>query len=179
MSSVTPPGLRAASEWTWRSCVVAFGVVAAVYALGYLRVVVLPVVVALLLTTLLLPPKRWLTRRGLGDGAATALTLVAAVLLLAGVVTAVAPSIGHQVKDLGTGVQDGVRKATGVLADPPFNLSRSEVNDRVDAALRRLRQNSGPITSGVRSGAVVLGEFLTGLIVTALLTFFFLKDGRG
>src|SRR3954451_21034991 len=177
--SATPPGLRAASEWTWRTLVVAFGVVAAVYALGYLRIVVLPVIVALLATTLLLPPKRWLTGRGVPDAAATALTMLGAVLILAGVLTAVAPSIGHQVQDLGTGVQDGVRKATGVLADPPFNLSRAEINQRVDDALQRLRENSGPITAGVRSSAIVLGEVLTGLIVTVLLTFFFLKDGRG
>jgi predicted PurR-regulated permease PerM len=40
--------------------------VALLYALGFLRVVVLPVIVALLLTTLLLPPKRWLSDRGMG-----------------------------------------------------------------------------------------------------------------
>jgi predicted PurR-regulated permease PerM len=179
MTSLTPPGLRAASEWTWRSLVVAFGVVAGVYALGYLRVVVLPVIVALLLTTLLLPPKRWLAGRGVPNAAATALTMVGAVLVLAAIGTAVAPSIGHQVQDLGTGVENGIRKATRVLADPPFNLSRAELDDQVNNALDRLRANSDKLTSGVTSGAVLLGEFLTGLIVTLLLTFFFLKDGRG
>jgi len=178
MTSYTPPGLRAASEWTWRSFVVAFGVVALVYALGYLRVVVLPVLVALLLTTLLLPPKRWLAGRGLPDALATALTMLGAVLVLAAIGTAIAPSIGNHVQDLRTGVEDGVRQTTRVLADPPFNLSRSELNDRVDQALKSLRQNSGRISTGVTTGAVVLGELLTGLIITALLTFFFLKDGR-
>src|SRR3954467_10222828 len=92
--AVTPAWLRAASDWTWRSFVVAFGVVAAVYALGYLRIVVLPIIVALLLTTLLLPPKRFLTRRGMKNALATALTMVGAILVLAAVLTAIAPSIG-------------------------------------------------------------------------------------
>jgi len=47
----------------------------------------------------------------------------------------------------------------------------------VDTALERLRENSGTVTRGVTEGVVLLGEILTGLIVVALLTFFFLKDG--
>jgi predicted PurR-regulated permease PerM len=175
---LVPDWLRASSEWTWRSLVVGFGLVAAVYALGYLRIVVLPVIIAILLTTLLLPLKRFLNNRGLGDAAATALTMLAAILLLAAVLTAIAPSIGNQVSDLRTGVEDGVRKATTVLADKPFNLSKNELDDSVDKALERLRENSSSLTKGVASGAVVVGELLTGLIVTLLLVFFFLKDGR-
>jgi predicted PurR-regulated permease PerM len=175
--SPTPLWLRASSEWAARSLIIGVAVVALVYALGVLRVVVLPVIVALLLTTLLLPPKRWLHRRGMPDGLATALTMLGAILVLAGIGTAVAPSIGGQVNDLGTGVQDGVREATRVLADEPFNLSRADVNKRVNEALAKVRENSSSITRGVTSGAVLLGEVLTGLIVTILLTFFFLKDG--
>jgi predicted PurR-regulated permease PerM len=174
---LVPAWLRASSEWTWRSLLIAFGVVALVYALGYLRVVVLPVIVALLATTLLLPPKRWLADRGLPDGAATALTMVGAVVLLAAVGTAVAPSIGGQVTELRSGVEDGVRQATRVLADDPFNVSRAELDQRVDDALANLRENSGSLTRGVTSAGVIIGELFTGLIVTALLTFFFLKDG--
>lgn len=174
---LAPRWLRASSEWTWRMLLVGVGVVALVYALGYLRVVVLPIIVALLLTTLLLPPARWLRQRGVPDAAAAGLTLLGAFLVLAAIGTAVAPSIGGQVNDLGTGVEDGVREATRVLADEPFNLSRRELDDKVDEALARLRENSSGVSHGLATGAVLLGEVLTGLIVTLLLTFFFLKDG--
>src|SRR6185436_5012969 len=43
--------------------------------------------------------------------------------------------------------------------------------------LKRLRENSGPLARGLGSGAVLLGEVLTGLIVATLLCFFLLKDG--
>ena len=103
--------------------------------------------------------------------------MAAAALMLVAIIAAIAPSIGSQLNDLGTGVQDGIQKLGRVLADPPFNLSRQEVSDRIQQGIDRLRHNSGPITHGVQTGAILLGEVVTGLIITLLLTFFFLKDG--
>jgi predicted PurR-regulated permease PerM len=178
-TSVTPAWLRAASDWTWRSFVIAFGVVAAVYALGFLRVVVLPIIIALLLTTLLLPITRRLRDLGAPDGLAAAGAMLAMALVLGAIGTAVAPSIGRQASDLGQGVQDGVRQATDVLSHRPFNLSREELNQRVDDAIDQARASgSGSLTTGLHTGAVIAGEVFTGFIVTLLLTFFFLKDGR-
>ena len=176
---LTPPWLRASSEWTWRLLLVGFGVVALLYALGFLRVVVLPVIVALLLTTLLLPPKRWLSDRGMGDALATSLTMLGALVLIGLLGTAIAPTIGGQIDELRAGIEEGVREATGILAERPFNLSRADLDAQVDTALDRLRENSGTVTRGVTEGVVILGEVITGLIVVVLLTFFFLKDGPG
>jgi predicted PurR-regulated permease PerM len=173
-----PRWLRAGGAASWRLLAIAGAAFAVLYLLALLRVVVLPVIVALLLTTLLLPPVRALQRRNVPPAASVAITMVGAALLLAAVLAAIAPSIGGQVDRLGSGVQDGVRQATEVLADKPFNLSKAELRDRVNEGLDKLRQNSGPLTHGVQSGAVILGEVLTGLIITVLLTFFFLKDGR-
>src|SRR3954453_2190436 len=178
--AVTPAWLRAASDWTWRSFVIAFGVVALVYALGFLRVVVLPIIVALLLTTLLLPIARAMRNRGAPDALAAAGAMLTMAVVLGDVGTAIAPSIGNQASDLGQGVQDGVRKATDVLAHKPFNLSKAELNQRVDDLINRAKQSGGGgLTTGLHTGAVIVGELFTGLIVTLLLTFFFLKDGRG
>jgi len=176
---LAPAWLRASSEWTWRLLLVGFGIVALVYALGVLQVVVLPVIIALLVTTLLLPPKRWLTHRGMGDALATSLTMLGAFVLLGLLGTAIAPTIGGQVDELRAGIEDGVREATGLLAERPFNLSRADIDAQVDNALDRLRENSGTVTRGVTEGVVLLGEVITGLIVVVLLTFFFLKDGPG
>jgi predicted PurR-regulated permease PerM len=104
--------------------------------------------------------------------------MLAAVLALAAVLTAIAPSLGSQFGDLRTQSEDGVRKATDELAKLPFNLSEREIRDRVDTGLKGLRKNSGPLARGLSSGAVLLGEVLTGLIVAVLLTFFLLKDGE-
>lgn len=178
MTTSVPTWLRVGSEWALRLLLIGAAVYLLGKALGFLHIVVLPVALALLISTLLLPPKRWLAGRGFPPALATLATMLAALLLIAGVLTAIAPSIGNQVSDLGGGVEDGVRKATDFLSNKPFELSERDIDRRVDDALDTLRDNSGTITSGVRSGAVVLGEVITGLIITLLLTFFFLKDGR-
>jgi putative heme transporter len=173
-----PPWLSKAAAVAWRLLAVAGAVIAVLYLLSILRVVVLPIIVALLVTTLLLPAVSVLKRRGLGDGAAAGLVMLAAALVILGVLAAIAPSIAGQTDELGTGVEDGVREVSDVLADEPFSLSEAEIRDRVDQGLDALRENSGPLTHGVRTGAILLGEIITGLILTVLLTFFFLKDGE-
>jgi len=111
-------------------------------------------------------------------GLAAAIAMLAAALALAAVLAAIAPSLGSQFGDLRTRAEDGVREATDQLAKPPFNLSEGDIRDRVDQGLKRLRANSGPLAKGLGSGAVLLGELLTGLIVAVLLCFFLLKDGE-
>ena len=173
-----PGWYRTAAAASWRFLAIAGAVVAVMYALVHLRVIVLPIIVALLASTLLLPLVRWLRSRRVPAGLAAALAMIAAVLALAAVLTAIAPSVGSQFRDLRTQSEDGVRQITDELAKEPFNLSEREIRARVDDGLAGLRKNSGPLARGLGSGAVLLGEVLTGLIVAVLLCFFLLKDGE-
>jgi len=173
-----PGWYRTAAAGSWRFLVIAAAVYVVLYALVQLRVIVLPIIVAVLASTLLLPVVRWLQRHGVPAGLATAIAMVAAALALVAILAAIAPSLGSQFGDLRTRAEDGVRQATDQLAKPPFNLSEGDIRDRVDQGLKRLRANSGPLAKGLGSGAVLLGELLTGLIVAVLLCFFLLKDGE-
>jgi predicted PurR-regulated permease PerM len=173
-----PGWYRTAAAASWRFVAIIAAAGAVVYALAHLRVVVLPIIVALLVSTLLLPVVRWLKGHGAPDALAAAGSMLAAFLLLVAVGTAVAPSIGNQFGELRPRAEDGLREATKVLADPPFNLSEREIRQNVDKGIARLRQNGGPLARGVQSGAVILGEIITGLLITVLLTFFLLKDGE-
>jgi len=173
-----PSWYRTAAAAAWRFIVLVAAVVALVYAMGYLKIVVLPIIVALLATTLLLAPTSWLRARPrVGDGLAAAATMLAAFLVVVAIGAAVVPTLVGQSDELGAGLQDGVREATNLLSEPPLNLSEREIRARVDAGIERLRENSGPLTRGLQSGAIILGEIITGLIVAVMLTFFFLKDG--
>jgi predicted PurR-regulated permease PerM len=172
-----PEWYRTTAAASWRFIVIVVAAALFVYVLIYLHVVVLPIILALLISTLLLPVVRWLKARGAPDALAAAGAMIGAFLLIVAIGTAIAPSIGNQFDELRPRAEDGLRQATDYLADPPFNLSEREIRDTVDEGLARLRENSGPLARGLSSGAVILGEVLTGLIVTVLLTFFFLKDG--
>jgi putative heme transporter len=171
-----PGWYRTAGAASWRFLAIAGAAAVVVYALVHLRVIVIPIIVAVLASTLLLPVVSWLKQHKVPDALAAALAMIGAALVLAAIATAVAPSLGGQLSDLRSQAEDGVRQATDQLAKPPFNLSETELRDRVDQGLKTLRTNSGPLARGLSSGAVLLGEVLTGLIVT-VLTFFLLKDG--
>jgi putative heme transporter len=172
-----PDWYRTAAAASWRFLAIAGAVAAVVYALVHLRVVVLPIIAALLASTLLLPLVRWLKDLGVPDGLAAAGAMITAILLVAAIATAVAPSVADQFGDLRPRAEEGVREASDVLADPPFNVSKRELDKKVDEGIARLRENSGPLARGLQSGAVLLGEVITGLIIAVLLTFFLLKDG--
>jgi predicted PurR-regulated permease PerM len=173
-----PLWYRTTAAISWRFLVIVGAAAALIYALHYLRVVVLPIIIALLASTLLLPVVRWLKAHKVPDALAAAGTMIGALLIVVAIGTAVAPSIGDQFGELRPRAEDGLRQATDILADPPFNLSESELRDNVDKAIDRLRENGGPLVHGVQSGAVILGEVITGLLIAILLTFFLLKDGE-
>lgn len=173
-----PRWYRTAAAASWRFLAIAAAIVAIVYALVHLRVVVLPIIVALLASTLLLPVVRWLRERRVPDGLAAAGAMLGATLVVAAIATAVAPSVADQFDELRPQAEEGLREASDVLAGPPFNVSDEELDRTVDEGIARLRENSGPLARGVQSGAVILGEIVTGLIIAVLLTFFLLKDGE-
>jgi len=172
-----PPWLRSGAAIAWRLLVLGAALAVAAYALGYLRVVVLPVVIALLLSTVLGTPTRWLKRHRFSDAAAAGTVMLGAILALAAAFTMAGRAVARQVSDLADSIQDGVREAGDALAEPPFNLSAKDIDERIDEAVAQLSDSSGALTGGALHGAVLVGELLTGLIITLLLLFFFLKDG--
>lgn len=172
-----PRWLASAAAIAWRLLVIVAAVGIAVYVLAYLRVVVLPVIVALLLSTVLRPPTRWLIRHRFSDGAAAATVLFAAIAVLATAVAMAGAAIARQFSDLAESVKDGIREAGDALAEPPFNLSRADIREQIDRGVERLSDSSSELTGGALHGAIVVGEFITGLIIMLLLLFFFLKDG--
>lgn len=173
-----PGWYRTAAAASWRFLAIAGAIAALIYALVYLRVVVLPIIVALLASTLLLPAVRWMKDHRVPEALAAAGAMIAAIVVIAAIVTAVAPSVADQFGELRPQAEEGLREASDVLADPPFNVSQRELDRTVDDGIARLRENSGPLARGLQSGAVLLGEVVTGLIIAVLLTFFLLKDGE-
>ncbi len=172
-----PRWLCTGAAIAWRVLAIVAAVAVTAYALAYLRIVVVPLIIALLISTALRPPTRWLTRHRFSDAAAAGTVMVGMVALLVGALTLAGAAVGRQFSDLADSIEDGIREAGEALAEPPFNLSAADIDRRIDDALAQLGDSSGSLTDGVLHGAVVIGELITGLIITLLLLFFFLKDG--
>jgi predicted PurR-regulated permease PerM len=174
-----PRWLRSGAAIAWRLIAIIVAIGVTVYALAYLRVVVLPVIVALLLSTVLRPPARWLTRHRFSDAAAAGVVMIVAIAVLASAVAMAGAAVANQFSDLADSVQDGVREAGDALAQPPFNLSKADIQEKIDEGVEKLSDSSSELTGGAVHGAILVGEVVTGLIITLLLLFFFLKDGPG
>jgi len=172
-----PHGLAVAAAITWRVLLLAFAAVAAGYAAGKLLLVVVPVVVALLLATLLVPLAHRLRNRGMHERAASLLVVAAGIALIGVLLTLIVPPFVSELSELGTNVEKGSRKAGQVLR--PLGVSQAEVDRAIDDGVESLKGNGGKkLTGGAVTGALAALNLLAAVLLTLVLTFFFVKDGR-
>jgi putative heme transporter len=171
-----PHGLVVAAAVTWRVGVLALAVVAVGYVAGKLLLVVLPVIVAILLATLLVPLAHRLRDRGMHPRAAAALVVIAGVALIAIVLTLIVPPFVSELGNVGTSVQDGSREAGNLLH--PLGVAQGDVDKAIDDGVKSLKGSGGKLAGGVFSGALAALNLLAAVLLTLVLTFFFVKDGR-
>jgi putative heme transporter len=171
------PGLARAAAVSWRVLVIVAAAALLLYLLIQLRLVVLPVILALFLSTLLVPPANLLRRRGLPPSAATATVVVGAVLLLAGVVLLLVTQVTPQLSTLRQQVTTGIEDVQRWLATGPLNISQDELSGTFDRLRAGFGGNGPGLARGVLTGATVAGEIVAGILLTLVLTFFFVKDG--
>lgn len=168
--------LEHAAAVSLRLIVVGFTLAVVVLVLARLRLVVLPVVLALVLATALAPPVARLRRLGLRPAVATILVLGAALALLAGGVAVVVPQVASQLGDVGDRAGQGLDQIEGWLSDRvtpwPDDGSLSE------EISRWTEQNRDTVSAGIASGAMLLLEIVTGLLLALVVLFFLLKDGE-
>jgi putative heme transporter len=173
-----PPALRRLAAWSWRLLVVLAAAGLVLYLLIQLKVIVVPVIVALFLATLLVPLVQWLERRGWPHLTAVLTVFGAAVLLLVAIIAGFVPLIGNELVTLRQRADEGVAEVQRFIASRPFGISEDDLNRYLDQARQRFTENSTGLTRGAVHGVTVIGELLTGLILSLFLTFFFVKDSE-
>lgn len=179
MEAHTHHPLRVAAEYSWRFLIVVAALYVTAYLIVKLRVVVLPVIFALFLTAILHPLVDRLRARGWKPLLATWLVLLGFLVLLGGFGTAIGYPTSREMDDVGEKVREGSEQVLKWAAEGPLDLSEADIQRYIDQAAARLSENQGEIASGVVAGAVLVGEAIAGIILTLVLTFFFLKDGPG
>ncbi|HJW36151.1 MAG TPA: AI-2E family transporter [Actinomycetes bacterium] len=166
------------AAWSWRLLVILTAAGLVLYLLIVLKVIVVPVIVALFLATLLVPLVRWLERRGWKHLPAVLAMFGGAVLLIAAIVTGLVPLIGNELDTLRQRADEGVAEVQRYIASRPFGLSEADLNRYLEQARQRFTDNSSGLTRGAVAGVTVVGEVITGLILSLFLTFFFVKDSE-
>lgn len=170
--------LRASSDVAWRVLVVLAAVIAILLILARLQIVFVPVFIALLITCALAPPTRWLERKQVPTGLATALVFVVGLGAVAGVVSAIVPPIVDEFSNLGPTLSEAGNDIEDWLVTGPLELKRKEVRDYRDDLGNRVGDLVAGSSDGVVQGARTVLELLAGLVLSLVLSFFFVKDAR-
>ncbi|GAA3111126.1 putative PurR-regulated permease PerM [Kribbella aluminosa] len=170
------PAMQIASAWAWRFLVIVAAVGVIGYAVRYLSEVVVPVTVGVLLTALLVPVTNGLQKLRVPRGLAAGTTVIATMIVVAGLLTLVGTQIAGQFEALSSQVGEGVQKLRD-LARINFGLTDSDITNL-------FKQIQKQITSGGALGqqAAAVGTTAThvvaGLFISLFCLFFFLYQGE-
>lgn len=173
-----PRSVRLAAAWSWRILAMVLGLVALAALLAVGKVIWVPVVIATLLTVLLNPVVDLMVRRlGLWRGAASAITVVALIAVVVGLLTVAGNQIVKGFADLWGQAGAGLDQLAQYLANGPFGLDRAQIDGYVTQVTDQLQSNSGSLVSGALSLTATIGHVAAGTVITLFTLIFFLKDG--
>ena len=174
--SPVPRWLSTSASWAWRLLLLAAGLYVLGLVFNKLRVVIVPVVAALFLTALLAPPARWLRRHGWRPLLATWLVFLVALAAVAGVIFGILPGLRNEFVVFGRDFTSGIHHVEHWLQHGPLHLSHQQVSNYISTARKDIVNNYSGLLSGALSGVAVVLDVVTGLLITLVLTFFFVKD---
>jgi predicted PurR-regulated permease PerM len=173
-----PEWLIRGADWSWRLLAIAAAAAVGAWVVVRLRVVFLPLAFALLLSTVLVPPQRWLRRRGLRPLPATWVVFLVGLGAVAGMAFWLIPAIVSQASGLGDLIRHASDRIQQWLVEGPLGLSTGTAQSFFDKLRSELSANSGALLKGALRGTVLAVEAVAGMLLTAVFTFFIVKDGE-
>ena len=164
--------------WSARWLLIAVAAVALGLAVGRLWSIVLPVALALIIASVLERPARLLERKlHLPPALAAAAVLLGGLGAVIGIGFAIAPAVSGQVDDIVGDASSGLQQVQDWVQGQEF-VSRDQVDAAIQAVQDRLKNSGGDIASGVLTGVGAATSATVTFVITLILTFLFLKDGR-
>lgn len=176
-ADAVPWAVRVAAAWSWRIVLIGVVVTGLLYLLARFRLVTLPVFVALLLTALMQPAVHGVTRLRVPRVLATAVVFVLGIAAVGGVFYGIVELVLAGLNDLARAVTTGIEQIRRWLVTGPLPTV-APLEDLTNRAQRWIQQNTQRISQGALTTASVLTQLLAGLLLTLVVTFFFLYDGR-
>ena len=172
------PFLRKSAAWCWRLLVVGAAIIALLWVIVRLEVILVPVALATMLAALLLPAVDWLDRRGAPRGGAVALVILGGFALFGGIMTFVVSQFVSGLPGLVEQVTHSIDNLRQWLIEGPAHLSREQIENAGNTAVKALRDNQEKLTTGALSTAATLTEIVTGALLVFFTLIFLLHGGR-
>ncbi|MFF0264510.1 AI-2E family transporter [Kribbella sp. NPDC004536] len=170
------PAMEIAAAWAWRFLVIVAAVGVIGYAMRYLSEVVVPVTVGVLLTALLVPVTNGLQRLRLPRGPAAGVTVIATIVVVAGLLTLVGTQIAGQFEDLSKQVGEGVQKLRD-LARINFGLTDADITNLFKQIQKQLT-SGGALGQQAAAVGTTATHVVAGLFISLFCLFFFLYQGE-
>lgn len=177
-----PRWMRKAAGVSWRLLVILAVVVVLVYATARIQLVFVAVFLALVFSSVLRPLvnllSRWIPR-----GLAVVVSLLAAILLMGGIVTFVVQSVRGQWQNLSEELTAGMQDLLGQLEHLPFGMSVSadQLREWFQQGEQWIQDNQDTLinraATGAAEGAGSLFEVFAILALATFCTVFFLARG--
>ena len=173
------PVVRRAAAWSWRLLVIGGVLVGFVWVVGRLQVIIVPVALATMVAALMLPAVDWLDRRGAPRGGAVALVILGGAGVFGGILTFVVSQFVSGLPSLVEQVTRSIDSVRSWLIEGPAHLSREQIDNAGNTAIKALRDNQEKLTTGALSTAATLTEIITGAFLVLFTLIFLLHGGRG
>ncbi len=167
--------LRRTSEVCWRVLIVGVTLAVAVWLLRQVWPVVVSVVVAAMAATALGPLVTRLQRRGVPRWAATVVVFVLALGTVAGILGGATASLSEQARSISDELNRSTEEVRDWATGDPLNINPTDF-DNAEAGLRRQFEDFSS-SAQLLSAAQIALTVLTGILLSLVLLFFFLKDG--
>jgi putative heme transporter len=169
--------VRWAAAYAWRLLLIAALAYGALWLLGQLLLVAIPIAVALLLSRALMGPTTWLERRGLPPALAATVAVVGFILVISALIGTVGASVATEFDELGPTLSQGIDDIeTWLVEDSPFDLDRERLDELRSQAGDRLTSIASSASGSFASSAVIAFEIVAGGLLALVITFFLLKD---
>ena len=174
-----PWGVDLTAAWAWRFLVIAAAAYLVARVLGFLMVIVLPVVVAMFIAALVEPVVSAMHRRGVPRGLAAGLMVVLVIGAVVTLLTVAGNQVANGAQDLADSTSEGVGQITDWLKNGPLHASDSQINDLLDRAQEAISNfaQDGEIFSRISEVGAAVGHVLAGFFIVLFSTYFFLADG--
>lgn len=177
-----PRWMRKAAGMSWRLLVILAVVVVLVYATARIQLVFVAVFLALVFSSVLRPLVNLLSRR-IPRGLAVVASLLAAILVMGGIVTFVVQSVRGQWQNLSEEFTAGMQDLLGQLEHLPFGMSVSadQLREWFQQGEQWIQENQDTLinraATGAAEGAGSLFEIFAILALATFCTVFFLARG--
>lgn len=172
-----PQGVRTAAGWSWRLLVIGALCYAIARVLGGISEVTIPVAVALMLTAAMWSLAGWLERHHIRRGIASAICLLALVIVVGGIFTLVGAQIAGQWEELYNQSFDSARQLLNWLDDGPLHIGSDQLDQWMSQVETWAKGSQGRIAGWAAAAGTGVGHFVAGLLISLFATFFFIYQG--